>query len=109
MINASVRFTASLEKVQNLRDVLMSVLGQTQAMPECISCRLYQEESNPKSWLLLEEWASEEGLRRHVKSEAYRVVLEAMELSSETPEVKFLMENKVEGFELIESIRSEKE
>ena len=107
MINATIRFTASAEKIEKLRDVLLSVLGPTQAMPECICCRLYQDESNPNSWLLFEEWRSEEGMRRHVKSEAYRVVLEAMELSSEAPEVKFSLENKVEGFELIASIRAE--
>ena len=107
MINASIRFTASGEKIEKLRDVLLSVLGPTEAMPECISCRLYQDESSPNNWLLFEEWRSEEGMRRHVKSEAYRVVLEAMELSREAPEVKFSLENKIEGFELIERIRGE--
>jgi len=106
MISASVRFTASLSKISNLRDVLFNILGRTQAMPECISCRLYKDEANPNSWLLLEEWRSEEGLKRHIKSEAYRAVLEAMELSSETPEVQFTTGSKTEGFELIENIRS---
>ncbi len=107
MINASIKFTAAQEKVSKLRDVLTMVLGPTQAMSGCISCRLYQEESDPNSWLLLEEWDSEEAMERHVKSSSYRNILEAMELASEVPEVKFTTGSKTEGFELIESIRGE--
>ncbi len=106
MVCASIRFTVAVGTIDKLRDVLLTVLGPTKALSGCISCRLYQEEGNPNSWLLLEEWASDEDMERHVASPIFHRVLEAMELSSQAPEVKFSTVAKTEGYELIENIRS---
>lgn len=106
MVTASIRFNVSAEARDKLRNLLVTVLGPTQAMSGCISCRLYQEQGEPNSWLLLEEWASNEDMKRHIASPGYHSILEAMELACQTPEVKFSSPVKTEGFELIETIRS---
>ena len=106
MIIASIRFSVSAEKRDKLRDVLLSVLGPTLAMSGCISCRLYQESGGQKSLLLLEEWGSDIDLIRHISSNNYKRVLEAMELANRKPEMKFVHVLKTEGFDFIENIRS---
>ena len=105
MINANIRFTVNDDVREKLREVLASLLGATQAMSGCISCRLYLENNDSGSVLLLEEWKSIEDLTRHIASSNYRRVLEAMELSNVAPEIKIYEVFDTKGFEFIESIR----
>ncbi len=108
MINASIRFTANRDAREKLRDVLASLLGATQAMSGCTSCRLYMESNDSGSVLLLEEWKSEGDLTRHIASTDFRRVLEAMELSTIKPEIKIYEVFETRGLEFIENIRINK-
>jgi quinol monooxygenase YgiN len=53
-----------------------------------------------------EQWDSEEALRDHVRSDLYRRVLAAMELSRKPPEVSFHFTSDTKGLELIEAMRA---
>ncbi|MBN4055505.1 antibiotic biosynthesis monooxygenase [bacterium AH-315-K03] len=105
MINVSIRFTVPIEKVDQLRRVLFTVIGPTRAMSGCENCRLYEEEGCPGSWLLVERWRTEADMKRHIASPKYNNILEAMELSSEQPTVHFSKEFNADGLEYIERIR----
>ncbi len=52
-----------------------------------------------------EQWQSEEALQEHIRSDLYRRLLAAMELSRKEPEVKFYCCSQVKGLELIEAAR----
>ena len=55
--------------------------------------------------LYVEQWESEEDLQRHIRSDLYRRILEAMELSCRSPEVSFHSVSATAGMELIEALR----
>lgn len=54
-----------------------------------------------------EQWESEEALHDHIRSDLYRRVLAAMELSKQQPEVTFYYCSQSKGLELIEAARRE--
>ncbi len=52
-----------------------------------------------------EQWESEESLCEHIRSDLYRRVLAALELSKRPPEVTFYYCSQTKGLELIEAAR----
>ena len=90
-------------------EILRSVLDLTRPTPGCLGCYLAEEDSLQKPIRYAEQWESEETLHAHLRSELYRRVLEALELSKRPPEVKFYFTSETKGFELIESVRNRTE
>lgn len=86
--------------------VLRSVQGPTQAQPHCISCQVLEEDGYEQAILYIEQWESEEDLRRHLRSELYARLLAAAELSRVKPEFKFHYISETRGLELIEAART---
>jgi quinol monooxygenase YgiN len=84
---------------------LRSVQGPTQAEPSCSAAQVYEEDSPEAAILYVEEWESESEFRDHVRSDLYRRILAAIDLSKSSPEVKFFQVSNVQGLELVEQIR----
>jgi quinol monooxygenase YgiN len=70
-----------------------------------MGCWLSEEEYSHNHIRYAEQWESEEALHNHLRSDLYRRVLNAMELSKRPPEVAFYKASEKQGFELIETIR----
>jgi quinol monooxygenase YgiN len=87
-------------------DLLQSVQDLTLPTPGCLGCSLSEEDFSHNYLRYAEQWESEETLHKHLRSELYRRVLSAMELSKRPPEVAFYHCTKEQGFELIESART---
>jgi quinol monooxygenase YgiN len=85
--------------------VLRSVQGPVATEPGCQSGDIYEEQGAERAIVLVERWTSEASLEAHLRSEAYRRVLCAMELSGGKPEVRFERVSASEGMELIERFR----
>jgi quinol monooxygenase YgiN len=52
-----------------------------------------------------EEWATEEAMRLHVRSERFTRFLEVLESSPEPPEVKFDFVTETRGLDYVEEVR----
>jgi quinol monooxygenase YgiN len=87
--------------------ILRSVQGPTQAQPNCQSCRIYEEDGYEEAVLYMEQWGSEPDFQRHVRSDLYRRVLAAVELSRVTPEVAFHYVSETKGIKLLETLRGD--
>jgi quinol monooxygenase YgiN len=86
-------------------ELLGSVMGPTEAKHGCVACRLYEEAESDQTILFYEEWENKEVLSEHVRSENYRRILAAIELSSQPPEVHFYSVSTIQGIDLIEQLR----
>jgi len=84
---------------------LRSVLGPTQAEPSCSAAQVYEEDGPDAAILYVEEWSSESEFRDHLRSELYRRILAAIDLSKSVPEVCFYNVSTVQGLELVQQIR----
>ena len=87
-------------------EILQSVQGPVQAQPGCAACRIYEEQGSEPAVVLVQMWESQATLETHLRSEAYRRVLGAIELSGAPPEVRFDHVSETEGMELIERSRN---
>lgn len=102
-----LRLFPSREQRRQMLGILRSVQGPTQAQPHCLECGFYEAANGEDAVLYLERWDSEPELQRHVRSDLYRRVLEAAELSRRSPEVHFHHVAATQGMEFIETLRGE--
>jgi quinol monooxygenase YgiN len=88
-------------------DLLRSIQDLTRPSPGCVGCWLSEEDYAHSHIRYSEQWETEEALHNHIRSDLYRRVLSAMELSKRPPEVGFYHSTQQQGFELIETVRRE--
>jgi quinol monooxygenase YgiN len=105
MIVGTLRILPAPDRRADVLEVFRSVQGPVLAQPGCISCHIYAEQDPEQAIVLVERWENEEALQAHIRSEAYRRILGAIELSGPPPEVSFDHVSASEGMELIERSR----
>ena len=104
-IRSTVRMLVPLIMQSEALQILESVRAQTQTDPGCIHCFLYRGVDDVRVLMLDELWAEEDKLIRHLRSELFRRILLAIEMSEEPPEVRFEKITQTSGFEIIEKAR----
>jgi quinol monooxygenase YgiN len=67
--------------------LLLSVQGEIQSKRGCCACDVAVEAADPDVIHYREEWESNEWFHEHVRSEEFRRVLIAMDLSCEEPRI----------------------
>jgi len=105
MITATLRIEVGKDKRAEVDRLLRSLIGPTRVETGCLSCRLYSEADNPNIVTWIEEWRSEEDLKRHLKSPQYRKILAALDMSDVQPEIRFNTVVQTNGMQLIEEAR----
>lgn len=81
------------------------LLEPTRVVPGCIGCRLYTDFEDANAFTLVEEWASQAALDRHLTSDAYKTLVAAIELSTQPPAIRFDSVALRAGIEVIEAAR----
>ena len=106
MINATLRILPLPERRAEVLEIFQAIQGPVLAQPGCAACSIYEEQGPERAVMLVENWETREALERHLRSEAYRLILGAMELSDGQPEVRFDHVSTTEGMELITRTRN---
>jgi quinol monooxygenase YgiN len=88
-------------------EILRSVQDFAYPSPGCTGCWISEEEFADSHVRYSEQWESDEALATHLRSDLYRRVLAAMELSRRPPEVHFYYCDESRGFEVIEAARGQ--
>lgn len=104
MILAILKMMPRDEKRQEVLDILLSVKEPVLAEPGCISCSIF-EESEEENLLYLEQWRSLTELERHIRGDSYSKILQALELSSQVPEISYYETGTTWNLELVERVR----
>lgn len=107
MIVFSLSVTVPLSRHADLVRSIGGLLEPTRVIPGCFTCRLYQDSENPSTFMLIEEWATQVALDRHLASDAGKILVAAMELSTQPPRVHFDSVSQRAGIEVIEAARVE--
>ena len=87
-------------------EILQSIQSPVATQRGCLACHIYQEDGPQAVIVLVERWDTQEALEAHLRSEHFRLVLGALELSASPPEVRFDHVSGSEGMELIERVRT---
>ncbi len=105
MIRCTLRLLVSEAHRRQVVASLTPLIGWTRVEPGCRGCHLLADLDEPRAIVLTEEWDSQDDLDRHLRSEEYRRVLAAIELSQEAPEIRFDTVENRSGFEVVEAAR----
>jgi len=106
MITGTIRILPPPERRAQVLEVFQTIQGPVLAQSGCSACRIYEEQGPEQAVVLFEMWESQAALETHLRSEAYRRILGAIELSGAEPEVRFDHVSATEGMELIERSRN---
>jgi quinol monooxygenase YgiN len=87
-------------------EILRSIQGPVTTQGGCTGCHIYEEDGPEAGIVLVERWATEAALEAHLRSEHFRLLLGALELSASPPDIRFDHVSNSEGIELIERVRS---
>jgi quinol monooxygenase YgiN len=107
MIISLIRLIPCPDKREVILRILQSMIPATLAKPGCEDCSVYEEYDAEQSILYSEQWQSEKDLNRHIQSNLYLRVLNAIDFAKDQPQVSFHHVTTTESEALIESLRSE--
>lgn len=105
MIVGTLRILPVPDRRAEVLEVFRAIQGPVLAQPGCAACHIYEEQGLVPAVVLVERWESQTALEEHLRSEAYRRILGAIELSGAPPEVQFDYVSATNGMELIERSR----
>jgi len=105
MIISTLRIVTVPQSRAKVVRTLAAQLGPTRVQPGCLRCDLYQDIENREAITLVEEWESQTDLDPRLRSEDYRAVLAAIELSQEPPVIHFDTVTRRTGLEIVASSR----
>lgn len=88
---------------------ITALTGLTRSKSGCLACNLYSHVDNDDTLQLVEKWDSAESLKRHIASEQYGFLIQALELAVEPPEVEFHTVTNTVGLPFVEEIRLSEE
>lgn len=106
MIVFTLRMVAPRARRHELLQSLTALLGPTRVQPGCTGCRLYADMENLSVFTFASEWESQADLDRCLRSDGFRTVLAAMDLSVEAPEIRFDSISRRAGLEVIAAVRN---
>jgi quinol monooxygenase YgiN len=109
LIVSTLRFVTTLRSRPEVLRAITAQLELTRVQPGCLRCDLYQEVENPDVIALVEEWESHADLKARLRSEEYRAILAAIELSRDEPEIHFDTVIRRGGLEVIAAARAQPE
>jgi len=105
VVISTLRIVSSPKQHLEALEILRSVLGPTETQPGCLSCRLCQEDGPDHATVLCGHWEDEAALQEHIRSDLYRRILVACELSNCPPEFCFHHVSRTQGMDLIHQLR----
>jgi quinol monooxygenase YgiN len=104
VILSTLKMIVRPEKRIDLLETIRGMLEPARVERGCLSYRLYEDVENRNAFILLEEWATQEDLERHITKDNQRRLLTLMELLREKPEVRFNTVSHTAGMDLIETV-----
>ncbi|MFA4920448.1 MAG: putative quinol monooxygenase [Thermodesulfovibrionales bacterium] len=104
MILSTLKMIVQPERRSDLLETMRGMLEPARVERGCLSYRLYEDVEDINAFVLLEEWATQEDLKRHISKDNQRRLLALMDLLSEQPEVRFNTVSHTAGMDLIEDV-----
>ena len=106
MIVSLIELKPSAGKRAEILELLRYSSDHLETKPGCLSSRVYEEDHGEQTILYVERWSRVEDLRRHVQSNLYLGVLNALDLAMERREVNFYEVSDTKSMEFIVAARN---
>lgn len=99
--------TRVLVQPQKRSDFLATMRGMLEPVRVergCLSYRLYEDIEYSNTFVLVEEWKTQQDVESHIRTDNQRRLLALMDLMSEQPELQFNTVSHTAGMELIKNV-----
>lgn len=104
MILSTLKMIVLPERRRDLLETMRGMFEPVRVERGCLSYRLYEDVENSNTFILLEEWATQEDIERHISKDSQRQILALMDILSEQPEFRFHTVSSTAGMDLIENV-----
>lgn len=102
---ATIRLLVSVDYHRELLQTVQSLLGPIRTQKGCLGLHLYAEIGGEEALCLVEEWATQQDLDEHLRSDYFAVLLGAARLLLQKPsELDFRVYKETAGMEVVDSI-----
>lgn len=105
MIVSSTKISVIPENRKEFLQTLVSLIGRVRNEKGCVSHNVYQDVEDENAFIIIEEWETQADLDNHLRSDRFGVLLGALSLLSETPEIRFNTLAQTAGIEGLKAIR----
>ena len=92
------------ERRSDLLETMRGMLEPARVERGCLSYCLYEDVEDRNSFILVEEWATQKDIERHISKDNNRRLLALMDLLSEQPELQYNTVSHTAGMDLIENV-----
>jgi quinol monooxygenase YgiN len=103
-IIVTLQLKVAPERRLHILKTIHTMIGPTQAQPDCLYCEMFGSTQDDDTLLLLEKWASQTSMEQHVQSDEFRKVMAVMDAACQPPEISFYETDSPQGMELVEKI-----
>jgi quinol monooxygenase YgiN len=104
VILSTLKMIVQPERRSDFLETMRGMLEPARVERGCLSYRLYEDVEDTNAFVLLEEWATQEDLEKHISKDNQRRLLALMDLLSEQPELRFNTVSHTAGMDLIEDV-----
>jgi quinol monooxygenase YgiN len=105
VVRLSLVLRASPRSAQDLLEALRFLLRTTRLEPGCLNCAVWSE----PDWIIHyeEEWATEDDIRRRIRSDRFTSLLSVVESAQELPRVQFDFVTATRGLDYVAEVRQD--
>ena len=104
MIFSILKMIVQPERRRDLLETMRGIFEPARVERGCLSYRLYEDVEDRNTFVLIEEWATQKDLERHIRTDNQQRLLALMDILSEQPEVRFNTVLHTAGMDLIENV-----
>ena len=105
-ILVTLRMIVRPERRSDLLKTMRGTLEPVRVERGCLSYRFYEDVEDKNAFVLVEEWATQADLERHIAKDNQRQLFGLMDLLSEQPELRFNTVSHTEGMDLVANVLS---
>lgn len=104
MIFVTLRMNVRPEKRSALLETMRGMLEPARVERGCLSYRLYEDVEDRNTFVLVEEWKTQNDLESHIRTDNQRRLMALLDLLSEQPQLRFNTISHTAGMDLIEHV-----
>lgn len=104
MIFVTLKMNVRPERRSDLLETMRGMLEPVRVERGCLSYCLYEDVEDRNTFILVEEWKTQDDLERHIRTDSQRRILALMDLLSKQPDLQFNTVSHTSGMELIEDV-----
>jgi len=109
MLSTCVRMTMEwfvpLGQTRPITMALHSLAADTRTTRGCIGCSVSTDIGNRGTIRYVEEWQTEEDLRRRVQSDTFAKLVNLVEGATQPPRIEFALDRETRGLDFVEEVR----